>query len=66
MDAACFLGPGVFRHEQRYLVTMKEIIEIHEMLQSGKREHSQSLSRVRLRIEKNTRCTLLPHAVDFP
>jgi hypothetical protein len=66
MDAACFVGRGVFGHEQRYLVTVKEIIEIHEVLRFGKREHSQSLSRVRLRIEKNTRCTLLPHAVDFP
>jgi hypothetical protein len=45
MHAARRLGASVVGHEERYLVTMIEIIEIHIQLLLRKREHGWSLRR---------------------
>lgn len=49
MNAANLVGSPILRHEERHLVPLVEIIEIHEMLRLRKREHVQSLSRASLR-----------------
>ena len=51
MYAARPVAIGVVGHEQRNLMTMIEIIEIHALLHLSKREHSWSLSRAGLPAE---------------
>lgn len=51
MRATRLLAIGVVGHEERNLMTMIEIIEIHVLLHFSKREHNWSLSRVGLQAE---------------
>ena len=54
MNPADLLGRPVLRHEQRNLVPLIEIIEVHVCSRLRKREHGRSLSRVGLRQIKST------------
>lgn len=49
VDSANFVGRAMFGHEPRNLVTLIEIIEIHNALRLRKREHGRSLGLVGLR-----------------
>ena len=51
MHAARLLAIGVVGHEERNLMKMIEIIEVHVLLHLSKREHSWSLSRAGLQAE---------------
>ena len=61
----CTLGRGIFRHEQRYLMTTVKIIEIQTTLHRRKREHGPSLSRVGLQT-RNPRDTQAYHMARIP
>lgn len=52
MDPASFVAEGCFSQEQRNLMALVEIIEIHGTLPSRKREHELSLSLVGLQKEQ--------------
>ena len=54
-NLANFFGRRILRHEERHLVSLKEIVEIHKCSHRRKRERGRSLSRVGLRQLISTR-----------
>lgn len=60
MHAARRIRARVVGHEQRHLMSVIKVIEIHSHAPSGKREHVRSLSRVGLRSENPRDARLIP------
>jgi hypothetical protein len=66
MSPARFLRVSVLGHEQRHLMALVEIIEVHGVLRSRKREHNRSLSCAGLQKKYPRSGKVLSHRSDQP